>query len=109
MRTEPCKAYGNVVPASPALRDAVCAVCADWGLADCVELEGDILRISFEGVFFPQEDVVEAIRPYLTGESSGRLDVFDLEGWRMTRATFAGTEVRLASSGLNDVLAYSGH
>ena len=70
---------------------------------------GDIFRISFEGVFFPLDDVLDALRPLLCAESSGKIDLIDMEAWTLTRAAFSGTEITVKTVGLNHVLAYSGH
>ena len=53
MREEPCKTYGHLFPADQHIADAVGAVLSDWNIPECTELEGDIFRISFEGVFSP--------------------------------------------------------
>ena len=60
MREEPCKTYGHLFPADQHIADAVGAVLSDWNIPECTELEGDIFRISFEGVFFPLDDVLDA-------------------------------------------------
>ena len=72
MREEPCKTYGHLFPADQRTADAVGAVLSDWNIPECTELEGDIFRISFEGVFFPLDDVLDALRPLLCAESSGK-------------------------------------
>lgn len=109
MRQEPCKAFGHLFPADSALLDAVDTVLADWNVAGCAELEGDLFRIDFEGVFFPLDDVLAAIRPFLTPESAGKIDLIDMEQWTLTRAVFAGARVTTKTVGLNHVLDYSGH
>ena len=63
MREEPCKTYGHLFPADQHIADAVGAVLSDWNIPECTELEGDIFRISFEGVFFPLGDVLDALTP----------------------------------------------
>ena len=80
MREEPCKTYGHLFPADQHIADAVGAVLSDWNIPECTELEGDIFRISFEGVFFPLDDVLDALRPLLCAESSGKIDLIDMEG-----------------------------
>ena len=77
-----------------------------WNLPDCAELSGDLLRIDFEGVFFPLDDVLEAVRPFLTPESAGKIDLIDMEQWTLTRTTFAGTAMTTKTVGLNHVLDY---
>ena len=97
MREEPCKTYGHLFPADQHIADAVGAVLSDWNIPECTELEGDIFRISFEGVFFPLDDVLDALRPLLCAESSGKIDLIDMEAWTLTRAAFSGW-VRTATS-----------
>ena len=101
MREEPCKTYGHLFPADQHIADAVGAVLSDWNIPECTELEGDIFRISF--------DVLDALRPLLCAESSGKIDLIDMEAWTLTRAAFSGTEITVKTVGLNHVLAYSGH
>ena len=107
MREEPCKTYGHLFPADQHIADAVGAVLSDWNIPECTELEGDIFRISFEGVFFPLDDVLDALRPLLCAESSGKIDLIDMEAWTLTRAAFSGTEITVKTVGLNHVLAYT--
>lgn len=109
MRQEPCKAFGHLFPADAALFDAVEAALSGWNMPDCAELAGDLLRIDFEGVFFPLDDVLEAVRPFLKPESAGKIDLIDMEQWTLTRTTFAGTDMATKTVGLNHVLDYSGH
>jgi len=108
MRHQLVKVYGNVHPAGPELFDAVRGTLEAWRLEDCVELEGDLLRLSHEGVFFPANDVLETLSPFLSPASSGRLDVLDLEAWTLTRYRFEGRRTIPSTRSLNDVLAYSG-
>ncbi|MEG2140831.1 MAG: hypothetical protein RRY20_08610, partial [Bilophila sp.] len=60
-------------------------------------------------VFFPLEDVLAALTPFASLALSGKIDVIDMEGWTLTRATFTNGDVRVSTVGLNHVLAYSGH
>ena len=55
------------------------------------------------------ENVLDALRPLLCAESSGKIDLIDMEAWTLTRAAFSGTEITVKTVGLNHVLAYSGH
>lgn len=108
------KVYGNLYPASPAL----CGILADCCRAGCVsenddtpvvELCGDLLRISYEGMFFPLDDVLESLMPRLTATMQGKIDYLDLENWTLTRHTINGTSLNVSSSPLNNVMDYSGH
>ena len=109
MQREVCKAYGTVSPVGEDALRATDAALRDWGVSSCLSLQGSMLVLSFEGVFFPLEDFLAALRPFLESDCTGRIDVFDLEGWRMTRARIGGTEIRLSHAGLNDVLSWSNH
>ena len=112
MRQEPVKAYGNLHPADGRALQALEAVFDSWGLT--VELElagsnGDLLRLGFEGVFFLYYDAVEAIRPFLTPASTGKLDILNFEDWTLTRYTFDAGRLCRGQRDLNQVLEYSGH
>jgi len=94
MRPVLVKAYGALDPAGADALDAVKAVLESWYIEDAAELSGDLLRISFEGDMFPEDDVIEAIRPFLCGSSRGKLDVLDLEAWTLHRFLFDGGRIR---------------
>ena len=87
MRQEPCQANGYVRPADASLVEAVNAVMRSWCLSECAVLEETaLLRIAFEGVTFPLDEILDAIRPCLVevgpevqAASSGIIDVYDLE------------------------------
>ena len=64
---------------------------------------------SMEGAYFPEDEVVAAFRTHLTPDMQGKLDVLDMDGWRLTRHVFAGGQVKSSSAPLNNVLDYSGH
>ena len=71
--------------------------------------EGDMLRISFEGLYFPEEAVLEALDRFLPAEAEGRLDILDIEVWELRRHTRQdGRFVRLVRD-LNQVLEYAGN
>ncbi len=73
------------------------------------ELDGDLIRVSFEGSWFPVQETLDILRAGLTPASHGKLDVLDLDDWTLTRHTFAGETVHASSAPLNHVLDYSGH
>lgn len=107
------KVYGHVYPVSDALHAALEAACAGAMPDDADEpalcREGDMSRISFEGVYFPVEETLEALKRHLRPEHQGKLDVLDLENWRLVRHVFAQGHIRSTSAPLNNVLDYSGH
>ncbi len=112
MRDPLVKVYGHVYPADASLETALRAALAD-ALPDSddeplLDRVGDMLRISFEGSYFPEEEVVAALRA-AAGTLQGKMDVIDLEGWRLTRHSFHDGELRSRVAPLNNVLDYSGH
>ncbi len=104
MRPVIIKAYGAIDPATTETLADVQAVLDSWFINDAVALERDMLKISFEGDVFPDEDVVSALRPYLTARSKGRLDILDLEEWTLRRWIFSGMDVKVNTVTLNKAL-----
>lgn len=112
MRDPLVKAYGHVYPAGSPLEDALRAALRE-ALPDnddvpLLERDGDMLRISFEGSYFPEEEVVAVLRA-APGTLRGKLDVLDLERWRLTRHAFRDGILHTSAAPLNNVLDYSGH
>ena len=106
------KVYGNLFPAQEADREALALACADRvpaGDGEAVMLEGDLVRISFEGLYFPVDEVLEAFATRLKPAQQGKLDVLDLEAWRLTRHLFAEGRITSRTAPLNNVLDFSGH
>jgi hypothetical protein len=58
------KVYGGFMPASPRLHEALRQIAATALPAEnvCVALDGDMASLSFEGIYFPLEETLEAIR-----------------------------------------------
>lgn len=110
------KVYGNFHPADVALEAALRAALAEDGLLQpaqpdipVLERSGDMLRISFEGPYFPADDVLDAVRRHGGADLCGKLDIIDLENWRLTRHVVASGAVTTSAAPLNSVLEYSGH
>lgn len=99
------KVYGSISPATEEMLQAALAVTD----AQHVELEGDMLLISFEGIWFPVDDLIDALKPLLTEKSEGRIDHIDVEGWRLYRHFVCGKAITMRSNDLNSVLERSGH
>ena len=78
-------------------------------LAEMLELDKDLLRISYEGVYFPLDEVLAILDQHLTPQSQGKLDYLDLEAWTLTRHRMVGTQWEISRAPLNAVLDYSGH
>ena len=73
-------------------------------------LEGDIVRVTFEGMYFPSEEVLTAFATHLPEQAKGKMDVLDLEAWTLTRHIWEeGTFQSSPPRSLNHVMDYSGH
>ncbi|MDR2055266.1 MAG: hypothetical protein LBQ10_05290 [Desulfovibrio sp.] len=105
------KVYGHIRPVSDelyAVLDKICAgAIADGQDEPVLQRENETARISFEGMYFPVEEILMALAPHLGPEHKGRLDVLDIENWRLTRHVFDGG-LRAHSASLNNVLDYAG-
>lgn len=110
------KVYGNLYPVTPATFAAVQEVCRagclyDPGEDPPVELCGDLLRISYEGIFFPLDDLLEclsALLPHFSPLVQGKIDYLDMEAWTLTRHSIQGNTLRVTSAPLNHVLDHAG-
>lgn len=98
------KVYGHVSPASEGMLDAVRPI-AD----DAVALEGTMLLVSFEGMYFMIEEFMEALAPHLARGCEGRIDYIEMDAWTLTRFWIKDGLVSSSSASLNQVMAYSGH
>ena len=105
------KVYGHLWPADAELQKALLTACADALPREelAVVLEGDLCRLSFEGLYFPEEECLAVLRERIGPGQQGKLDVLDLEAWRLTRHIFTEGRIETGSAPLNNVLAYSGH
>ena len=74
-----------------------------------VFLEGNMLRISWEGLYFPLEEVLCALSATLAQNAEGKLDYLDLEAWTLTRCIPGADGFHTTTRSLNHVLDYSGH
>lgn len=72
-------------------------------------LEGGTLRISWEGLYFPLEEVLLALAATLGSGPEGKLDYLDLEEWTLTRYVPGTNGFQASKRDLNQVLDYSGH
>lgn len=112
------KVYAALTPASEELF-AQCSTIAAGALAmegddgPFVFLEDSLLRISFEGIYFPWEDMIPVLEKAVACGARGKMDVLDMENWTMTRLEAkqdrSGTFVlHQGTVSLNHVLDYSG-
>ena len=107
------KVYGHIYPVDDALYEALEKACAD-AMPDeddipVLERDGDMARFSFEGAYFPLDSVLEALTAHMQTGHQGKLDVLDMEEWRLIRHTFIQGRMDVHSAPLNNVLDYSGH
>lgn len=72
-------------------------------------LQGDMLRLSWEGVYFPLEEAVDALARSLPEGAEGRLDYIDLESWTLTRHILRDGAFTASTRSLNHVLDHAGH
>ena len=108
------KVYGHIWPVTEALCSDMeqCAAAAMGSSDDDIpvfERDGNMARISFEGIYFPADEMLEAIGRHISEDMQGKLDVLDLEAWRLTRHRFEKGKILSSSAPLNNVLDYSGH
>lgn len=107
------KVYGHVYHVNNDFYAALEQACAD-AMPDeddvpVLERDGDMARISFEGMYFPVDEVLAVFGEHLCPEHKGKLDVLDMEGWRLYRHAFNHGRIESHSAPLNNVLDYSGH
>ena len=112
MRHPPIKVYAAFFPASASALAAV-KKAGEPALghddADWLFLEGEILRISWEGVYFPLEEVLAAFSNALLKNAEGRLDYLDMEEWSLTRHLKSAEGFQSSTRDLNQILEYSGY
>ena len=108
------KVYGHIYPADQALETDL-QRALDSAIADeishdvpLLSREKDMLRISFEGLYFPEEDVVATLEQHLKPSQVGKLDILDLDAWRMRRYVIGQGTITSRAKSLNNVLDYSG-
>lgn len=76
---------------------------------EVLNLQGELLNVAYEGAYFPVEDFLAALAPFLEAASIGKVDYLDMEAWRITRYNFENGFITSSSNDLNNALAYSGH
>lgn len=101
------KIYGNLFPVNQDIYTAIDKVLKSWHLNIHHEIEGDLWRIQYEGIYFPTDDVITVIKPLLCVASQGKLDTIDIDAWTLTRHRFIGTDITCITTPLNDILAHS--
>jgi len=111
------RVYAGFSPAHEACRLAVenAGITALGTDIPWLFLKGDILQITWEGVYFPLDEVLQALSACLPPEAEGKIDFLDLEGWSLTRhVLLQGTKpgqpdrFSIAIRCLNHVMDHSG-
>lgn len=104
------KVYASLWPATANLEmQLVKATRAALPAAPEIELADSLLTISFEGIFFPLDDLIAEIEQYAFPGLQGKIDALDIENWVLRRYLVEDGEVCCHVAPLNNVLDYSGH
>ena len=106
------KVYGHVWPIEKNVLEALRGYFSDSGhmaMEDMLVYENDMLRISFEGIYFDIEEVMSTLKKYLQATSQGKVDYIDLEAWTLTRYSIDNGIICISSASLNAVMDYAGH
>lgn len=103
------KIYAGLHPAGAAAASALRAGSGAVGGEPWLFQEGDLLRIAFEGLYFPEDELLETLERALPREARGRVDVLDLDAWELRRYERKNGRFTLLRRPLNHVLEYAGH
>ncbi len=88
MRPVLVKVYGNLSPVPEECYTQALAITQAWNLEDVVELNKDLLLFSYEGDYFPCDEIAELLKNYHNDETQGKLDCINMEEWTLTRHFF---------------------
>lgn len=106
------KLYGNLYPATESMEVSFKHLCRDAFPVEaakaCISLQKDLLLISFEGIYFPKEELEAWIYSILQPNLCGKIDFLDLENWQMTRYLVTDGQLNIHTVSLNHVMDYSG-
>ncbi len=106
------KVYGNIWPVNEDLMQALVPLMPfseHVSAQDMLNLHNDLLTISFEGIYFPLDEVLEVMQAFLRKNSQGKLDYIDLEAWTLIRHEINGMSITSKTTSLNNVMDFSGH
>ncbi len=105
------KVYGHVWPVKNNLAP-ILEPCFIFGQnlskSEMLVFENDMLRLSFEGIYFDIDELISLLKPSLTEQCQGKVDYIDLEAWSLTRYIIQGTKIITSMVSLNAVMDYSG-
>ncbi|MFV0423495.1 hypothetical protein [Oleidesulfovibrio sp.] len=104
------KVYGNLRPVTASFAEQLQAEQPEKeDGTEALELDGDMLLFSFEGMYYPIDEVVDIVKAGLTAAMEGKIDYIDMDEWTLTRYTISKGTITHATRSLNHVMAYSGH
>ncbi len=101
------KVYGHIWPCNKSDFESLKPIMP-FSEQDILFFENDMLRISYEGMYFPLDDVIDVIANLLHPKSQGKLDYIDLEEWTLNRHEIKGKHINSKTISLNQALDYSG-
>ncbi len=109
MRDAKVKVYGHLYPVPEECYTIILNIINSWHLVDdfgeIVEFNKDIVNISYEGEFFPCEEVIEVLVSYHNDKTQGKLDCINVEKWTLNRHFFEiGGGYRQNTASLNHAL-----
>jgi len=103
------KAYASFQPVSDVLYESLRQLLVDWHLEQVLSRQGDHLRISHEGVYFPAVEVARLINDFLDDKIEGKLDYIDLENWHLHRYSVSSRKLVYRKVSLDIVLDSCAH
>lgn len=105
MQKPSLKVYGYIEPVSEALYAALQTVLSSAFVPqEALSFSAPGLSFSYEGEYFPLEEVLTCMAPLLDGAAQGKLDYIDMEAWTLTRHFFQNGRVVVRSASLNHVM-----
>lgn len=113
------KVYASFAPVRPWVVDRLTAIAREaMGREDeevpIVSVLGDMVRLSFEGLYFPWDEATVVFEKAVAEGARGKMDVLDMENWTMTRFESAeergtgGFHLKRGKVPLNHVMDFSG-
>ncbi len=103
------KVYGHIWPCNQSLMEGLIPLMpTDNQDEETISFEKDLLRISYEGMYFPLDEVLQKLQGFLQANSLGKIDYIDLEEWTLNRHEIKGKQIIAKKTSLNQVLDFSG-
>ncbi len=108
MRPVLAKVYGNLYPVPQDCYKFCFEILQRWNMEELDEIvfyEKDMIRFSYEGDYFPCDEIVEVLKDFDNENTEGKLDCIDVEEWTLTRHFFnKNEEYRVNTASLNHAL-----